>query len=331
MAPQSADRVSGSGARTDDGVTFVIPAKNRADLLAETLRSVQEQTMRAAEVVVCDDGSTEDVEGVARAAGATYLRNDAGDWGAGGARNAGLAAVETPLVWFLDSDDLLLPSALARLHAALTEAGEGVPFAYGQALNGAKEDGRWRPAGLLMAWPDELRDPLPIHLRAQHGPLVVRPHPHSGRSGRRRLRFDGEVEPGSSLLDPPGGACARRSMCRSRSASTASIAGNRHTPLAALPYNLRIAAMGQSDPRLAAQRPKRNGVLLVETLGDAVNRRRPGTAMKLLWRLLLSQPRRLTIARSAVWHFRRRRESYRRALELWAERADIRAWLGSFR
>jgi glycosyltransferase involved in cell wall biosynthesis len=330
MAAQSADRASGSGARPEGGVTFVIPAKDRADLLAETLRSVREQTMQAAEVVVCDDGSAEDVESVARSAQATYLRNDAGDWGAGGARNAGLAAVKTPFVWFLDSDDLLLPDALARLHAALTEAGGGAPFAYGQALNGAREDGRWRPEGLLMAWPDELQDPFPaifarntvpssfVLTRASAARAVGGFDP-TARLSQDHLFWIRLAERGSPVYVPEPIGIYRLH------------AGNRHTPLSALPYNLRIADMGRSDPRLAAQRPKRNGVLLVETVGDAVNRRRPDIASKLVWRLLLTQPRRLTIARSAVWHFRRRRESYRRALELWAERADIRAWLGSFR
>ena len=181
-----------------------------------------------------------------------------------------------------------------------------------------------------MAWPDELRDPLPAIFARNTVPSsfvltrtaaarAVGGFDPTAKLSQDHLFWIRLAQLGSPVYVPEPIGIYRLHP------------GNRHSPLAALPYNLRIAAMGQSDPRLAAQTPKRNGVLLVETVSDAVNRRRPDIAAKLLWRLLLSQPRRLTIARSAVWHFRRRRESYRRALELWAERADIRTWLASFR
>jgi glycosyltransferase involved in cell wall biosynthesis len=40
-------------------ISVVIPTKNRAELLTQTLRSVGEQTLRPATVIVADDGSTD--------------------------------------------------------------------------------------------------------------------------------------------------------------------------------------------------------------------------------------------------------------------------------
>jgi hypothetical protein len=91
-------------------VTVVIPAWNRASLLEQTLRSVDQQTHPSFEVIVADDGSTDETAGVVPVHGATRLHNASGDWGAAGARNAGLRVARGDLVAFVDSDDLLLPT-----------------------------------------------------------------------------------------------------------------------------------------------------------------------------------------------------------------------------
>lgn len=329
IGTQSGDPGGGSAGRREDGVTFVIPTKDRAALLAGTLRSVKEQTREAAMVIVCDDGSTEDVESVARRAGAIHLRNERGDWGAAGARNAGLAEVDTPFVWFLDSDDLLLPDAVESLHGALAHA-EEAPFAYGQALNGARDDGRWRPAGLIATYPDEHRDLLASIYVRDSVPMscaLVRTAEARNVGGFDPSMWYGEdhlfwirlVQRGTPMY-----VAAPVGVHRVHSS-------NRYTPLAALPDNLRVAAIGETDPRLAAHRPRRNGVLLVESVSDALHRRRLDRAFEVLWRLVIRQRKRLTILRSAIWHTRQRRHDYRQSLALWADRADLRAWLASFR
>jgi glycosyltransferase involved in cell wall biosynthesis len=311
-------------------VTFVIPTKDRAALLTETLRSVREQTRQAAAVIVCDDGSTEDVASVARQAGAIHLRNEGGGWGAAGARNAGLAEVETPFVWFLDSDDLLLPDAVERLHRALTRAGEHAPFSYGQAFHGERDGGGWRPAGLMATYPDELRDLLASIYVRDSVPLscaLVRT-----TKAREVGGFDPSIWFSQDHLfwirlvqrGSPAYVAAPIGIHRVHSA-------NLHSPLVALSDNLRIAAIGETDPRLAPHRPRRNGVLLVESVSDAVHRRRPGRALEALWRLLIRPRKRLMILRTAVWHVRARRDDYTRGVVLWTNRADLKAWLASFR
>jgi glycosyltransferase involved in cell wall biosynthesis len=91
-------------------------------LLRDTLASVFAQSARPAQVIVVDDGSTDDSSAVARThPGVTLLRQDHG--GSSAARNAGLALADADAVAFLDADDLWPPDSLANRVAALTEHG----------------------------------------------------------------------------------------------------------------------------------------------------------------------------------------------------------------
>ena len=87
--------------------SVVIPTHNRRDLVLQALESVWAQTWAPHEVVVVVDG---DVDGTDRAVRASYPQTRvitlAGNTGAAGARNAGIAEVTAPWVAFLDDDDL---------------------------------------------------------------------------------------------------------------------------------------------------------------------------------------------------------------------------------
>lgn len=106
-------------------VGVVIPTYNRADMLREALRSVLDQTVPAAEIVVVDDGSTDDTPGVvAEFAGAgAPIRLLAGPHTneRSASRNRGVDALESPLVAFLDSDDIWKPERLERQLGALRQ------------------------------------------------------------------------------------------------------------------------------------------------------------------------------------------------------------------
>jgi glycosyltransferase involved in cell wall biosynthesis len=95
-------------------VSVVIPAYNSARYVREAIQSVLSQTYSKFEVVVVDDGSTDDTESAVRSFGdrVTYVRQD--NKGAGAARNEGIKKSEAPYVAFLDSDDLWLPGKLAE-------------------------------------------------------------------------------------------------------------------------------------------------------------------------------------------------------------------------
>src|SRR5579875_3362544 len=130
------------------GVAVIIPTRDRAALLWETLRSVREQTYPPSEVIVVDDGSRDRTAEVAAEFGAQLLRNERGGWGPARARNAGAARAQATHLLFLDSDDLLVPDALERLSAALVGAPQA-PFAFGRGLAARREAAGWRSEGVI--------------------------------------------------------------------------------------------------------------------------------------------------------------------------------------
>jgi glycosyltransferase involved in cell wall biosynthesis len=95
-------------------VSVVIPTYNSAGLLREAIQSVLSQIYSDFEVVVIDDGSTDNTESVARSFGdrVSYLKQE--NKGAGAARNHGIKRSRGEYVAFLDSDDLWLPGKLAE-------------------------------------------------------------------------------------------------------------------------------------------------------------------------------------------------------------------------
>ncbi len=97
-------------------VSVVIPTYNRQEYVAQAIESALEQEMRGEppEVIVVDDGSTDDTRAVVRQFGArvTYLWQQNRREGA--ARNTGAAHARGTYLAFLDSDDYYLPGKLAR-------------------------------------------------------------------------------------------------------------------------------------------------------------------------------------------------------------------------
>ena len=96
-------------------VAVVVPVHNGAGYLAETLQAVAAQTHRALEVVLVDDGSSDDPATAAKGIDLPlrWIRNPKPQ-GVSRARNAGLAATTAPFVCFLDQDDIWHPEHLSR-------------------------------------------------------------------------------------------------------------------------------------------------------------------------------------------------------------------------
>ena len=93
-------------------VSVVIPAYNHARYLAAAIDSALAQTYAPVELIVVDDGSTDDTPRVLAAYGDRIRVIRQPNQGAGAARNAGLAASRGEYVAFLDSDDIWLPRKL---------------------------------------------------------------------------------------------------------------------------------------------------------------------------------------------------------------------------
>jgi cellulose synthase/poly-beta-1,6-N-acetylglucosamine synthase-like glycosyltransferase len=85
-------------------ISAVIPCYNAAPYLEQAVRSAMTQTRPVDEVIVVDDGSTDDSAAIVARLGAQYVRMDRRS-GPGAARNRGIAAARGDLIAFLDADD----------------------------------------------------------------------------------------------------------------------------------------------------------------------------------------------------------------------------------
>jgi glycosyltransferase involved in cell wall biosynthesis len=92
-------------------ISVVIPCYNQGRFLKEAIESVLAQTYSRFEVIVVDDGSTDDTAEVAARFDGTRCLHQC-NLGLAAARNAGLHASTGDFVVFLDADDRLLPDAI---------------------------------------------------------------------------------------------------------------------------------------------------------------------------------------------------------------------------
>ena len=96
-------------------ISVVIPAYNAAHFLPRSLASVFAQTLLPDEVIVVDDGSTDNTAAVAAALGAKVIKRQNG--GLSAARNTGIQNASSEWIALLDADDMWAPKKL-ELQAA---------------------------------------------------------------------------------------------------------------------------------------------------------------------------------------------------------------------
>jgi glycosyltransferase involved in cell wall biosynthesis len=105
-------------------VSILVPTYNAAPYVAETIASALEQTWSRKEVIVVDDGSTDDTLQVAsRFASKEVNVVSLEHQGASAARNVGLRLAQGDYIQFLDGDDLLEQHKLERQLAKLSDSG----------------------------------------------------------------------------------------------------------------------------------------------------------------------------------------------------------------
>jgi glycosyltransferase involved in cell wall biosynthesis len=106
-------------------VSVVLPTFNRSRFLPDAFRAISSQVLTEWELIVIDDGSTDDTRAVVERLGAAlpqtvrYQYQENG--GAYAARNAGVDLASSEYVAFYDSDDIWLPQHLSACAAALDE------------------------------------------------------------------------------------------------------------------------------------------------------------------------------------------------------------------
>jgi glycosyltransferase involved in cell wall biosynthesis len=111
---------------------------NRASMLHASIDSLLAQSRPVDEIIIVDDGSTDDTEQIIRSYGPrlTYLRQE--NAGRSSAINLGLAHCKSDYVWTFDDDDIAQPDGHENL-AAVLDADQSIDFAFG-AFHSFRED-----------------------------------------------------------------------------------------------------------------------------------------------------------------------------------------------
>lgn len=94
-------------------ISVIIPTYNRASMVAEAIESVLNQRFDTFELIVVDDGSTDETQKVLAGYNAAITVIRQANKGVSAARNKGIHAARGNLIAFLDSDDLWQPGKLA--------------------------------------------------------------------------------------------------------------------------------------------------------------------------------------------------------------------------
>jgi biofilm PGA synthesis N-glycosyltransferase PgaC len=96
-------------------LTVIVPAYNECASIADTVRSLKEQSAAPTEIIVVDDFSTDGTGDIARSLGVTVVRPPANTGSKAGAQNFALPLVRTPYVMAVDADTTLAPDAIELL------------------------------------------------------------------------------------------------------------------------------------------------------------------------------------------------------------------------
>lgn len=95
-------------------VSVIIPSYNYGRFLRQAIQSVLDQTIKPHEVIVVDDGSTDDSKEIARSFGDSIIAIEQNNAGVAAARNKGSEIATGDLLAFLDSDDYWHPEKLEK-------------------------------------------------------------------------------------------------------------------------------------------------------------------------------------------------------------------------
>jgi glycosyltransferase involved in cell wall biosynthesis len=130
-------------------VSVIIPVKNRAHLLKETLESIVNQSLKPYEVIIVDDHSEDDLQLVLSASqfNITYLKSNRK--GPGAARNIGFEKASGDYIQFFDSDDLMTHNKLEIQAEILKKTNADI--VYGPFVKASQiRNNRWHQEDVIM-------------------------------------------------------------------------------------------------------------------------------------------------------------------------------------
>lgn len=158
-------------------ISFIVPTFNRAHFIAESLYSILNQLGENDDILVIDDGSTDETEAVVRDfyGRVRYVRQD--NAGKSAALNRALKMTDGEYIWICDDDDVLRPGAVELLFNRLAASDAGFVFGrytrFTQASDGSRIDlgtGYWPDLRSGSLARHILEDAFPM----QNGALVRR-------------------------------------------------------------------------------------------------------------------------------------------------------------
>jgi glycosyltransferase involved in cell wall biosynthesis len=143
-------------------VSVLIPCWNAGRYIAETVASAVAQTLPPFEIVLVDDGSTDESVARAREAAPAIVVDRNPGRGAGAARNHASRLARGDFFQYLDADDLLEPHALATRAAALEGTGADVAISDWQRLHPAGPG--WTNGKLEVGAPPNATAPFDVQI-----------------------------------------------------------------------------------------------------------------------------------------------------------------------
>lgn len=143
-------------------VSVIVPTYNRAPWIGATLRSILGQSVQPSEIIVVDDGSSDDTESVCATFGPQVRFVRQANGGVSRARNHGASLATGTWLAFVDSDDLWRPEKL-RLQLAALDATDGswcISGADTVDFDGNAVPGREGFSGIFSVFREEKLNPL---------------------------------------------------------------------------------------------------------------------------------------------------------------------------
>jgi hypothetical protein len=142
-------------------ISFLMPTYNRAHFIGEALGAILAQAGTCDEILVIDDGSTDDTATVVGGFGdrVRYIRQD--NAGKSVALNRAMALTDGEFVWICDDDDLLRADVVDRMMAAI---GDGAGFVFGRYTRFREEADGTRVDLGTGYWPDLSQGMLVRHI-----------------------------------------------------------------------------------------------------------------------------------------------------------------------
>jgi glycosyltransferase involved in cell wall biosynthesis len=139
-------------------ISVVIPCYNRSTLLKRAIDSALAQTARASEVIIVDDGSTDNTRELCASYGNQIEYVWQKNAGASVARNIGAIRARSPWIAFLDSDDYWTPYHLSRMTNAIKQTNGQARFYFSDMQMGLTSNGAtlWKMINFA--------PPNPVHL-----------------------------------------------------------------------------------------------------------------------------------------------------------------------